>query len=157
MKNRLVRGMNQNWSRSNHFVLTNMSCLIPPNNFHPTHCPINLPFHSFILSILTSLSCPSFFLLFSSFHSITSSVWFLNSCLSFAEYASPPSPPSLFPSPQLVSPCIVPSGLCIVNCSKQRETLKSRSRKNNIAPICLPPELWPEAVQPEIWFVRKKR
>ena len=45
--------------------------------------------------------------------------------LCFAKHATPP----IRLSPQPVSSCIVPSGHCLVNCSKQRETLKLLSRK----------------------------
>lgn len=64
------------------------------------------------------------------------------------------SPAPLFVSPQLVSPCIVPSGLCLVNCSEQRETLNSLSHKIILHSFICCRSLKPRRQKRSLWGTR---
>lgn len=64
------------------------------------------------------------------------------------------SPAPLFVSPQLVSPCIVPSGLCLVNCSEQRETLNSLSHKIILHSFICRRSLKPRRQKRSLWGTR---
>lgn len=64
--------------------------------------------------------------------------------------------PSPFHSRALVSPCVGPSGLCLVNCFKQRETLKSLSRKIILLPFVYCRSFAPEGHSRRWGFGRRK-
>lgn len=92
----------------------------------------------------------------SSLKSATHFLLFLKHALHVCDLQHTHPHPSAFHSRVLVSPCIGPSGLCLVNCFKQRETLKSLSRKIILLSFVYCQSLGPERHSRRWGFGRRK-